>query len=918
MLKSASDASHAGPSAATTTHSVAADVLNEFGSQLPDKDPQETAEWLESIESVVNVDGSERARFLLHKVLRRAREMKVGLPTLVQTPYINTIPPEREPEYPGDLAMEKRVRRIIRWNAAAMVTRANKHFDGLGGHISTYASSASLYEVGFNHFFRGRNAEGGGDQVFIQGHATPGIYARAFLEGRLSEENLDHFRRETAGKGLSSYPHPWLMPDFWEFPTVSMGLSPIAAIYQARFNRYLHSRGLKDTANNRVWAFLGDGECDEPETLGALPLAARERLDNLVFVVNCNLQRLDGPVRGNGKIIQELEAAFRGAGWHVIKVIWGEDWDPLLANDHEGLLVDRMNEVVDGQFQKYAVESGDYIRRDFFGSDERLLNLVSHLTDEQLRGLRRGGHSHSKLYAAYRAAVEHTGQPVVILAKTVKGWTLGKSFEGSNVTHQMKKLDEEQLRKFRETLHLDISDAELAKAPYYHPGPNSDEVRYMLERRRELGGSLPKRPEHAIQVSLPADDLYKEFYEGTKGNVQVSTTMAFVRILRKLLRDKTFGPHIVPIIPDEARTFGMESLFREIGIYAPFGQNYDPVDSKTLLYYKESSAGQLLEEGITEAGSMASFSAAATSYSTHGITTVPFYMFYSMFGLQRTGDQAWALGDMRGRGFLMGGTAGRTTLNGEGLQHQDGHSLFVANVLPTCHAYDPAFAYELAVIIKDGLRRMIDEDEDVFYYLTIYNENLDMPPMPKRKNIEDGILRGLYKYNNAPQGKQHGAQLFGSGPLLQHALRAQKILADDYDVGAQVWSATSYSELYRDARAAERYNRLHPTKKQRVPYITQALKNQNGPVVTSSDWIAELPSLLGRFIPNRLVPLGTNGFGRSDTREALRRHFEIDAEHIVVATLWGLFQDGKIGGKVVEQALERFEIDPERLDSMLA
>ena len=893
-------------------------MVDEYTAQLPDLDPEESAEWIEALEDVVESDGPLRGRFLLEQVLARARELNIGLPTLTHTPYINTIPPHEEPPFPGDEAMEKRIRRIVRWNAMAMVYRANKHFAGIGGHVATYASSASLYEVGFNHFFRGKDHPGGGDQVFFQGHGAPGIYARAFLEGRLSEEQLEHFRRETAGKGLPSYPHPWLLPTFWEYPTVSMGLGPVAAIYQARFNRYLQHRGLKDTSDQKVWCFLGDGETDEPEALGALGVAAREGLDNLIFVVNANLQRLDGPVRGNGKIIQELEGTFRGAGWEVIKVIWGDAWDELIRRDQDGVLIKRMNEVVDGQFQKYAVESGAYIRKDFFGADPRLLELVKDLPDDQLKKMRRGGHEYSKVYAAYKKAVEHKGQPTVIIAKTVKGWTLGEGFEAANVAHQLKKLDLEQLRQFRDTLKLPIPDAQIEEAPYYHPGPDSPEVQYLRERRRALGGPSPER--RARKVSLPetAPDLYGEFAEGSRAGLEVSTTMAFVRLLRKLMRDKAIGKYIVPIIPDEARTFGMDAMFREVGIYSPHGQKYVPVDAHMLLNYYEAKDGQLLQEGITEIGSMGSFTAAGTAYSTQGVPAVPFYLFYSMFGLQRTGDQVWAFGDARGRGFLIGGTAGRTTINGEGLQHEDGSSHLYAMAYPTLQAYDPAYAYEVATIVKDGLHRMFRKGEDVFYYLTVYNENYAMPKMPD--GVEEGILKGMYLVRPAldPQKAKHRVQLFGSGSILRSALAAQATLAERYGVAADVWSVTSYQQLYREARVCERYNRLHPAAKPKVPYITSLLEGRPGPVIAATDYVSEVPSAVSRFVPRRYLPLGTNGFGRSDTREALRRFFEVDAAFITATALYGLVQDGALEAKVAEQAVRELDIDPEKLDPAVA
>ncbi|MEZ0313081.1 MAG: pyruvate dehydrogenase (acetyl-transferring), homodimeric type [Myxococcota bacterium] len=882
-------------------------------STLADRDPQETSEWIESLESVFAVDGPRRVHFLLDTVMRKAREHASTLPALTNTDYVNSIPTSLEPEYPGDYEMEKRIRRIIRWNAVAMVARANKEYDGIGGHLSSYASAAHLYEVGFNHFFRGREAPGGGDQVFIQGHSAPGIYARAFLEGRLTQEQLDHFRRETSGKGLSSYPHPWLMPDFWQFPTVSMGLGGLAAIYQARFAKYLHNRGLKDTTNNRVWCFMGDGECDEPESLGALTIAAREGLNNLVFVVNCNLQRLDGPVRGNGKVIQELEGVFRGAGWNVIKVVWGHQWDPIFAKDIDGVLVQRLNQLVDGEYQRYTSETGAYIRQHLTQNDPKLLEIFSELSDEDLRTIRRGGHSLSKLHAAYHWACQSERAPTVILAKTVKGFALGEGFEGSNVTHQMKKVGPAQLKKFRDALEVPVSDEELEHIPYYHPGPKSPEVEYLQARRAALGGPLPRRKNRNPEVKTPPVSVFEELHQPSKVNADPSTTVAFVRLLRKLLRDKEFGKFVVPIVPDEGRTFGMESLFKEIGIYAADGQKYEPADAKMLLGYVEKKDGQLLEEGITEAGSMASFTAAGTSYATHGVPTVPFYIFYSMFGFQRVQDQIWAFGDARGRGFLFGATAGRTTLNGEGLQHEDGHSHLQAMAVPNCLAYDPAYAYEIAVIVRDGLTRMLDKNQDVFYYLTLYNENYAMPALPS--GIEDGILRGLYKLKDADAGKAKlTANIFGSGSIINSALEAQSILAD-YGVAATVWSATSYQQLYRDARKIERLNRMQPDKKPGVPYITETLEGASGPVVMTSDWVSELPSLLARFIPNRVVPLGTNGFGRSDTREALRRHFEIDAASTVIATLHALMLDGKVTAKVVKDAMKKLDFDPSKVDS---
>jgi pyruvate dehydrogenase E1 component len=885
--------------------------------QIPDVDPDETAEWLESLDSVIESAGPDRARYLLRRLLRRARRRNVGLPALTRTAYVNTIAPADEPDFPGDEQMERRIRRLIRWNAMAMVTRANKRFEGIGGHISTYASSASLYEVGLNHFFRGHD-DGPADQIYYQGHAAPGLYARAFLEGRISEDTLDHFRREVIpGRGLPSYPHPQLLPDFWEFPTVSMGLGPITAIYQARFNRYLAARGLVDTSPSRVWAFVGDGETDEPEALGALSIAARERLDNLIFVVNCNLQRLDGPVRGNGKIIQELEGVFRGSGWNVIKVIWGREWDDLLAKDESGLLQRKMLTTLDGEYQKYAVESGAYIREHFFGPEPELRKLVEHLSDDEIQRLRRGGHDYQKVYAAYRAAVEHEGAPTAILCKTIKGWTLGEGFEARNVTHQMKKLSAKELRKFRDRLELPIEDSELEDLPpYYHPGEDSDEMRYLRERRAALGGQLPRRVVRAKPLDVPRDTPFDELYEGTREGQEVSTTMAFVRLLRGLLRAKGFGPRVVPIIPDEARTFGMEGLFKEFKIYTPFGQRYEPVDAELLLSYSEGKDGQILEEGITEAGSMASFTAAGTSYSSFDEFTVPFYTFYSMFGFQRTMDQIWAFADARGRGFLMGATAGRTTLAGEGLQHMDGHSHLLASAVPTVQPYDPAFAYELSVIIRDGLKRMYADDEDIFYYLTIYNENYAMPEMPE--GSEEGILRGLYRYRKSTSPGGHPAQLLGSGPILLHALKAQEIL-EGYGVSADVWSATSYTLLRREALECERINRESPSEPARVPLVTRILQEAEGPVIAASDWIKAVPDQIARWVPGPWHSLGTDGFGRSDTREATRRFFRIDAENIAVATLSQLAALGRIPvSEVVKARSELGLTDDPALQSVSA
>jgi pyruvate dehydrogenase E1 component len=881
-------------------------MIEIFGDQLPDSDPQETAEWLEALNQLIEQNPA-RARFVLHRLLREARTRNVPVASLVSTPYINTIPPEQEPEFPGDEDIERRIRRMIRWNAVVMVSRANKHYDGIGGHISTYASSASLYEVGFNHFFRGKDDPGGGDLVYIQGHGAPGIYARAYLEGRLSEERLEAFRREAGGGGLSSYPHPRLMPDFWEFPTVSMGLSPLMAIYQARFNRYLKARGIKDTSNQRVWCFVGDGEMDEPESIGGLSIAAREELDNLIFVVNCNLQRLDGPVRGNGKVIQELESLFRGAGWHVIKVVWGREWDDLLSRDTEGVLVNKMNTTLDGEFQKYTVESGAYVREHFFGPEQQLQEMVAHMSDDELWRLRRGGHDYRKLHAAYQRAVELQGAPVVILAKTVKGWGLS-SMAGRNVTHQQKKLTEEQLEKFRDSLELPIPDDDIVEgaAPYYHPGEDSEEIRYLKERRQSLGGFVPERRVVPVDFELPKEDMYADLVKGSKQ--PVATTMASVRLLRSLLRDERIGNRVVPIIPDEARTFGMESLFPEFEIYAPRGQLYEPVDAAHLLAYKESKTGQVLEEGITEAGSMSSFIAAGTAYASCGVPMIPFFFFYSMFGFQRIGDLIWAAADQRVRGFLVGATHGRTTLNGEGLQHQDGHSLLVSTTNPAIRAYDPSWAYELAVIARDGLRRMYEGGEDLIYYLAVYNEPYPQPAMPE--GVEEGILRGLYRFREAPGELPHRAQLLGSGPMIQTALRAQELLAE-HEVAADVWSAPSYQQLRMDALETERWNRLHPGEAKRTPYVTRVLNGAEGPIVAVTDSMKAIPDQIARWVPQPFVPLGTDGFGRSDTREALRRFFEVDAEHTVVATLSALADLGEIKPEAVAEAIQKYGLDPD-------
>ena len=896
-------------------------IFDGFAHQLPDIDPEITKEWVDSFDAIVDSQGKGRARFILMKLLERAREQQVGFPATVSTPYINSIPPEAEPWFPGDEHIERRIRAYIRWNAAVMVTRANTRSEGIGGHLATYASSAALYEVGFNHFFHGKDDGLPGDQVFFQGHAAPGIYARAFFEGRLVEEQLDNFRMELGGNGLSSYPHPRLMPEFWEFPTVSMGLGPINAIYQARFNRYLHHRRIADTSQSKVWCFLGDGETDEPESLGALSLAAREGLDNLIFVVNCNLQRLDGPVRGNGKIIQELETVFRGAGWNVVKVIWGSKWDELLARDVDGVLLNKMNTTVDGEFQKYSVESGAYIRDHFFGPDPRLRKMVEHLSDEDLRNLPRGGHDYRKLYAAYKAAVEHTGAPTVILAKTIKGWTLGSEVEARNATHQIKKLNKAQLKLLRDRLYLqdEIPDEALDAdmPPYFRPSEDSVEMQYLNDRRRALDGSLPRRTFRVKALPSPEEKTFGELLAGSGGQ-SVSTTMGFARLLRNLLRDPGVGKRVVPIIPDEGRTFGLDALFKEVKIYASGGQRYEPVDANLLLSYVESQQGQILEEGITEAGSMASFTAAGTAYATWSEPMIPFYIFYSMFGFQRVGDLIWAFGDMRGRGFLLGATAGRTTLNGEGLQHEDGHSLVLASTVPNIAAYDPAFAYEVALIIRDGMGRMFGATpQDVFYYLTLYNENYEMPPMAE--GVEDGVIRGLYRFAAAPEGPSRRATILFSGTAYGAAVEAQRVLAEEHDVAASLWSATSYKALREEALSVERWNRLHPNEPARVPFVTEALRDgAEGPVVAVSDFMKMVPDQVARWVPSHFSVLGTDGYGRSDTRAALRRHFETDAEHVVVAVLKALADTGDGKAEEVADAIARYEINPDAPDPRLA
>jgi pyruvate dehydrogenase E1 component len=905
--------------------------------QIPeatDRDPQETREWIESLESVIANEGSERARYILRRVLEFARLNRVEPKGPLVTDFVNTIPPHEEAEFPGDVDLEQRIKRIIRWNAMAMVQRANTNFAGIGGHLSSYASSASMYEVGFNHFFRGPSAEGGGDLIFYQGHAAPGVYARAFVEGRLPIEAMEHFRRESGrGAALSSYPHPRLMPTFWQFPTVSMGIGPISAIYQARFARYLTNRNIRNTEKSHVWAFLGDGECDEPESLGQLSIAAREKLDNLTFVVNCNLQRLDGPVRGNSKIVQELEGIFRGAGWEVIKVVWAPEWDPIFEKDKEGVLRRYLNVTVDGQWQRFTNASGEYIRKNLFGQDPRMLDMVSDLSDEQIGRLRRGGHSYRKIYSAYHRAMELRGQgrPVAILCHTVKGWTLGEGFEGANTSHQKKKMAEDELRTFRDKLALPIRDEDLKSTPFFHPGMDSPEVKYMMERRRALGGSIPSRRTQAqVPLELPDHALYAEFESGmAKG--EASTTMVFSRLLAKLIRDKKIGRRVVPIIPDEARTFGLDALFSQVGIYAAEGQLYEPIDKGKLMYYKEAKDGQVLEEGITEAGSMASFTAAATSYSVFNEPMIPFYIFYSMFGFQRVGDQIWAASDSMARGFLLGATAGRTTLNGEGLQHEDGHSLLNSLAFAKVKSYDPATAYELTTIIREGMRRMFTEEENIFYYIAVYNEDFQMPPMPGHtawaeltgkpadetlsQKVREGIVRGLYRFSEAEKKEKLHVQLFGSGPILFRTLEARELLKK-YGVSADIWSVTSYHELRNDALSADRWNRLHPEAEGRVPYLKQVLDGVSGPFIAASDFMKVLSDSIREWLPGPLTSLGTEGFGMSDTREALRRHFEIDAECITIAALDALRKQGSLPGAVVARAIAELAVDPEKIDPL--
>jgi pyruvate dehydrogenase E1 component len=873
----------------------------------------EQEKWLESLSAVVEYalkqQGPRKTTRFLGKLADDLREEGVDTPRMVSTPYLNTIPVERQAPFPGDWEMERRIKSYVRWNAMAMVVSANRDHSGLGGHISTFASAATLYEVGFNHFWRARNGDFAGDMLYIQGHATPGIYARAYLEGRIDEKQLHNFRQELSeGGGLSSYPHPYLMPDFWQFPTVSMGLGPLMSIYQARFNRYMKARGMTKGEEPRVWAFLGDGETDEPEALGALTLASREGLDNLIWVINCNLQRLDGPVRGNGKIIQELEAAFQGAGWNVIKVIWGSAWDELLARDKSGLLLKRMEEVVDGDYQKYTVEPGSYTRKHFFGKYPETLELVKHLSDEQIHKLLRGGHDSRKVYAAYHAAIQKNGRPTVILAKTVKGYGLGEAGEGRNITHQQKKLNERELREFRARFGVPISDEEIADTPFFRPAADSKERQYLLKQRKALGGFLPRRVAEAPALEVPKLDAFAELLRGS-GRMEMSTTMGFVRLVSLLIRNKSIGRNVVPIIPDEARTFGLDALFREIGIYSTKGQLYEPVDSKSLLYYHEARDGQILEEGITEAGAMASFISAGNAYATQGCNMIPFYVYYSMFGFQRIGDLMWLAGDIRAKGFLLGATSGRTTLNGEGLQHQDGHSLLLSSSIPTLLTYDPAFSYEIAVIVADGLRRMYAEGEQLFYYLTLYNENLPMPPMPE--GVEQGILKGLYRFKAGAEKKKLKAHIFGSGTIMRQALKAQELL-EKYEVSADVWSATSYKLLRNDALRAQRWNRLHPVEAPRKSYLEQTLAKETGVFVAVSDNLKLVPDQIAPWVPGGLTTLGTDGFGRSDTRDRLRRFFEIDAESTVIATLQALADKGQLPRETVAKAIKDLGVDPEK------
>ncbi|MEJ2591882.1 MAG: pyruvate dehydrogenase (acetyl-transferring), homodimeric type [Candidatus Thiodiazotropha sp.] len=874
----------------------------------PDIDPQETQEWLEALEAVLENEGVDRAHFIIERMVDKARRSGAYLPFSANTAYVNTIPVSKQRRFPGDRTMERRIRSFIRWNAMAMVVQANRLSTELGGHISSFASGATLYDVGFNHFFHAPTKERDGDLIFFQGHSAPGVYARAYLEGRLSEDQLYSFRQEVEGQGLSSYPHPWLMPNFWQFPTVSMGLGPLMAIYQARFMRYLHDRGVVDTDERKVWAFCGDGEMDEPEALGAISLAGRERLDNLVFVINCNLQRLDGPVRGNGKIIQELEAVFRGAGWNVIKVIWGGYWDPLFARDKNGILLKRMEECVDGDYQAYKAKGGAYTREHFFGKYPELEEMVANMTDEDIWRLNRGGHDPHKVYAAYAEAVAHKGQPTVILAKTVKGYGMGVAGEGQNITHSQKKMGEAALKAFRDRFNIPISDDQIGAAPFYKPPADSEEMKYMHERRQALGGYLPQRRAKVEPLEVPPLEEFKALLEGS-GDREQSTTMAFVRLLNMLIRDKRIGKQIVPIVPDEARTFGMEGMFRQLGIYSSVGQLYEPVDADQVMFYREDKKGQILQEGINEAGAMSSWIAAATAYSNHGINMIPFYIYYSMFGFQRIGDLAWAAGDMQARGFLLGGTAGRTTLAGEGLQHQDGHSHLLASTIPNCVAYDPTFAYELTVIVQDGIRRMYQAQESVFYYITVMNENYVQPPMPK--GVEEGIVRGIYPLQKGGKHKLR-VQLLGSGTILREVMVAAELLEKDFQVSADVWSVTSFNELRRDGMDVERWNMLHPEKKPRTSYVADQLRGKAGPVIAATDYIRSYAEQIRPYLSAKYSVLGTDGFGRSDMRSQLRKFFEVNRYYVVVAALKALADEGAIKPEVVSQALKKYKIDTEK------
>ena len=874
-------------------------------------DPIETREWLESIDSVMKIHGPERAHYIINRMVDHARRSGSYLPSAYNTAYLNTIPVGMQPNYPGDRSIEKRIEAFIRWNAMAMVVQANKESSEIGGHISTYASSATLYEVGFNHFWRAPTDKNRGDLIFMQGHSSPGIYARAFLEGRLNENQLDHFRKEVGNKGLSSYPHPWLMPDFWQFPTVSMGLGPMMATYQARFMRYMEHRGLTEPSDRKIWCFLGDGEMDEPESLGSITMPVREGLDNLIFVVNCNLQRLDGPVRGNGKIIQELEAAFGGAGWNVIKLIWGSRWDPLLARDRKGLLQQIMEECVDGEYQNFKSKGGDYVREHFFGKYPETKEMVANMSDEDIWRLNRGGHDARKVYSAYQKAVNHRERPTIILAKTVKGFGLGSVAEGQNTAHQQKKLDINALMEFRDRFNIPITDKKLKDVPYFMPKKNSQELEYLHERRKSLGGYIPKRITKAKSIKTPANDVFQPQLDGT-GEREASTTMAFIRMLTSLTRDKQIGKHIVPIVPDEARTFGMEGMFRQIGIYSSKGQLYTPQDADQLMFYKESKEGQILEEGINEAGAYCSWLSAGSSYSNHGIQMVPFYIFYSMFGFQRIGDFLWAGGDMQARGFLIGATAGRTTLAGEGLQHQDGHSLLSATTIPNCVSYDPTYAYELAVIIKDGLKRMISDQENIFYYITCMNENYTHPPIPK--NCEKGILKGMYLLKKSvKQGNGSKPQLMGSGTILREVEKAAHLLEKDFKIYCDIWSVTSFSELRRESLETDRWNELNPEKKRKSSYLEKSLNKQEGPFIAATDYMKMVPEQIQKWVPGIYKTLGTDGYGRSDSRAALREHFEVDARFIVLSTLNALAEKGDIEKRDVVKAIKKYKIDPKKI-----